>query len=168
MDTKICRVCQVPKLLKCFRVDRGHVRGECYECAAAATRKHHAENPEKVRESARKWAREHPAQHAATKRAWRKKNPEKHKSYTRKVLYGISGEAFDARVAAQGGVCAICGGPPTAKRKHLSVDHCHETGQIRGLLCGPCNTGIGQLRDSPVLLQKALDYLKNFVPTQKP
>ena len=64
----------------------------------------------------------------------------------------------------QGGVCAICGGSEpkdagTGHRRRFAVDHCHETGRVRGLLCVNCNSGIGKLKDSPDLLRRALDYL---------
>jgi hypothetical protein len=55
---------------------------------------------------------------------------------------------------AQGGLCKICG-----KEKRLVVDHCHETGQVRGMLCFSCNTGIGQLGDSVDMLKAAIAYL---------
>lgn len=58
----------------------------------------------------------------------------------------------------QGGVCAICGRAPYGVRG-LVVDHNHLTGEVRGLLCQPCNSAIGQLQDSPVLLAKAAAYL---------
>lgn len=67
----------------------------------------------------------------------------------------------------QGGVCAICGGPPRgrwAERNVYCVDHCHKTGKIRGLLCGPCNTWIGAAGDSAEsvadLAARALRYLR--------
>lgn len=69
-------------------------------------------------------------------------------------------------VADQNGVCAICQQPElhvikrTGKLKELSLDHCHTTGQARGLLCAKCNIGIGALRDDPVLLLRAIEYLK--------
>lgn len=61
-------------------------------------------------------------------------------------------------LAAQGGVCAICG-ETNASGRDLSVDHDHETGEIRQLLCSNCNTGIGLLKDNPELLIKASAYL---------
>jgi hypothetical protein len=60
----------------------------------------------------------------------------------------------------QAGVCAICEQPPGDRR--FCVDHCHATGQIRGLLCDRCNTGIGLLGDSPERLANARDYVAAF------
>lgn len=57
-----------------------------------------------------------------------------------------------------GEVCAICGAGPTPHRR-LSIDHDHETDEIRGLLCGKCNLAIGHLRDSVEFLTKAIAYL---------
>jgi hypothetical protein len=69
---------------------------------------------------------------------------------------------------AQKGCCAICGiDKPTGKWKIFAVDHNHKTGQVRELLCNECNRGIGYLKDSAELLQKAVDYiLKHNVKTQ--
>jgi hypothetical protein len=80
--------------------------------------------------------------------------------------YGITAEQYDAMLAAQGGGCAICGEQCTSGRR-LAVDHDHACcpgdktcGKcVRGLLCGPCNQGIGKLRDSPRLLIAAASYL---------
>lgn len=54
--------------------------------------------------------------------------------------------------------CAICGGRD--KNRHLAIDHCHDTGLIRGLLCMGCNTALGRFKDDPVLLRKAIVYLE--------
>jgi len=56
----------------------------------------------------------------------------------------------------QHGVCAIC---RTRPARTLCVDHCHVTGQVRGLLCSGCNLGIGQFKDNPALLQAAIAYI---------
>jgi hypothetical protein len=58
----------------------------------------------------------------------------------------------------QNGKCSICNGLDTAN-KRLAVDHCHETGKIRGLLCGSCNRGIGLLKDCHETLKKASEYI---------
>jgi hypothetical protein len=80
-------------------------------------------------------------------------------------LYGID---YTAVLAEQGGVCAICKKPETNRSngpnpKRLSVDHCHETGKARGLLCNNCNRAIGLLGDAPDLLRAAAEYLERVV-----
>lgn len=75
--------------------------------------------------------------------------------------YGISLEEFKGLLRHQGGGCAICGKPIEAIRRRMNVDHCHETGEVRGILCTGCNTGLGHLGDNIEGLQKALAYLAN-------
>ena len=72
-------------------------------------------------------------------------------------LYGITTDQKNQMLKDQGNSCAICGG----RAKLLVVDHCHNTGKVRGLLCTKCNTAIGKLGDDPVTLRKALAYLEN-------
>jgi hypothetical protein len=67
--------------------------------------------------------------------------------------YGIGADEFDELVRLQDGVCAICGRPDP---EH--VDHSHETGAVRGILCFNCN-GLGQFRDSIDALLAAAAYL---------
>ena len=73
-----------------------------------------------------------------------------------KRLYGISPADYDALLAKQDGVCAICGKP---SEETLCVDHCHATGTIRGLLCRKCNTGRGCYEDDPATMITSLAYL---------
>ena len=72
--------------------------------------------------------------------------------------YGITVEQYQEMHERQGGLCAICG-QANVRGLSLAVDHCHETGEIRGLLCNPCNSGVGLLGDDPARLQAAIDYL---------
>lgn len=83
------------------------------------------------------------------------------KHYHMEYNYGLSKERYDSCLREQGGVCAICGkdNPPTARIKRLCVDHSHETGAFRGLLCASCNRGLGLLGDSPEILIRAVQYL---------
>lgn len=64
---------------------------------------------------------------------------------TRLKKLGVSEQDYEKMLNAQGGVCAICGGPPDTRWKKLAVDHCHQTGVVRGLLCMTCNTMLGRL-----------------------
>ncbi len=70
----------------------------------------------------------------------------------------MDAEEYETLLKYQGHTCAICNRPELS-RKRLSVDHCHETGAVRGLLCTLCNTGIGMLKDDPLLVLQALKYL---------
>ena len=82
-------------------------------------------------------------------------------------LFGIDRTRYDSMLAAQGGGCAICGGPNRGGRM-LAVDHDHSCcpGErtcgkcVRGLLCDSCNHAIGKFRDDPELLIKAAHYLR--------
>ena len=73
--------------------------------------------------------------------------------------YGITNSDYEVLLQKQNGVCAICGNKNKAG-KRLVVDHDHKSGVVRGLLCNTCNIGIGNLRDDPSILQKALAYLR--------
>lgn len=82
--------------------------------------------------------------------------------------YGLTPADYDDLLAAQRGVCAICGQAEAIRQPHrvapgasdLAVDHCHETGRVRGLLCMLCNTAIGKFNDDPARLRAAADYLE--------
>jgi hypothetical protein len=72
--------------------------------------------------------------------------------------FGITLADYNARLQQQNGVCAICEGP-SLKHKRFSVDHDHDTGAVRGLLCIKCNVGLGSFKDNADELLKAVAYL---------
>lgn len=76
--------------------------------------------------------------------------------------YGMTIEQYENLVLKQNGVCAICKGKSSGDKRssRLFIDHCHKTGKVRGLLCSPCNLGIGKLRDDPKVLRNAARYLE--------
>ena len=75
--------------------------------------------------------------------------------------YGLDPDDYEQMRVSQGYMCAICEKPESeASRSRLVVDHDHDTGQVRGLLCQQCNTGIGMLRDNHNLTIKASNYLR--------
>ncbi|NBU34381.1 hypothetical protein EBS40_07195 [bacterium] len=74
--------------------------------------------------------------------------------------YGITLEQYDELLESQGGVCAICREMCVSGRR-LCVDHDHDTGKVRGLLCGRCNFGIGSLRTIKNLAM-SIAYLENY------
>lgn len=72
-------------------------------------------------------------------------------------LYGITVEQYDEMLEAQGFTCARC--DKSQETMRLAVDHCHETGRVRGLLCGPCNTYLGRLEARLGILAEDLAYI---------
>lgn len=114
-------------------------RSHCKECQAEQARAWYANNPERANDNRRR--------------------------HQLRSLYGLTVEQYNALLREQAGVCAVCGkGEPnahgrTGKQFRLSVDHCHETGEVRGLLCQSCNRAIGLLGDDPTLMRKAISYL---------
>lgn len=76
--------------------------------------------------------------------------------YRCKTKFGVSSEEYEKMRQEQGGVCKICGSKCDVR---LAVDHRHSDGFVRGLLCRGCNTGLGNFKDSPDLLLKAVKYL---------
>ena len=74
-----------------------------------------------------------------------------------KHRYGVTRTEWDTMFARQGGKCAICGKPQNGRR--LDVDHNHETGQVRQLICSQCNAGLGMLKDNTNLVNAASSYL---------
>lgn len=83
------------------------------------------------------------------------RNPTYQLDQNRRLLYGLEPEEFERIYAAQGRVCAICRKAP----RRPCVDHDHDTGAVRGILCTNCNSGIAMLGEDPALLRAAIDYL---------
>lgn len=143
---KRCTMCRVGNTF--YVSSKGIVPSYCTECSKKRTRNWEINNPEK---------------RLALKRKWRLENPDKFKEcvkYARlKTVYGVNKDLFKALLEKQNGLCIICGISQESLGRSLSVDHCHLTGKIRGLLCGNCNSGLGQFKDKPDLLLKAHRYL---------
>jgi hypothetical protein len=103
----------------------------------------------------------------AKAKARRRNNPESaaqanRKWYLRKK-YGLTPEQYDAMVAEREGRCDICKRHPQiprGKKLALYVDHCHVNGHVRGLLCAPCNTAIGNLGDDVARMYAAIRYVE--------
>lgn len=94
----------------------------------------------------------------------RKMTKEAQRHYGLRRYYGLTGEDYGRKMAEQKGLCAICAKPETAMfngvPKVMHVDHDHETGAIRDLLCGSCNAMLGHAKDSPATLRAAADYIE--------
>lgn len=93
-------------------------------------------------------------------RRWRVKYQAKQEVKDRLVhRYGITVDQYKEMLEKQKNLCAIC---KKSKEEKLSVDHCHKTKKVRGLLCGSCNRGLGMFMDDIDLLRNAIEYLCNI------
>lgn len=150
---KICRKCLVKKPISEFNVHYGKtrtkdkLRNECKECQKAHSREHWKKIA--TRESEKK-------------KLYHIKNRKVAHGWHLKNKYGITLADYQKLLALQDGKCAICGSDkPRGRYRHFAIDHNHTTGELRCLLCAPCNTGLGHFQDSPDLLRKAADYLES-------
>ena len=102
---------------------------------------------------------------ARTKRA----DPRDSRNYQLLAKYGLTPETYEAMLAEQDGRCAICGTTEWRSRSdHPHVDHCHDTGKVRGLLCRGCNNGLGHFGDDPDRLEAAAAYLRRHAAEHAP
>ena len=120
----------------------------CRDCCAENARKWRAGNLERARQYDRDRA---DRQKTGPAREWQR-------FYRWLSRYGLTPEDYHVMFEAQDGVCAICGTSPD--ERPLNIDHDHETGQVRGLLCGRCNTGLGHFGDDVDRLRSAISYLE--------
>lgn len=117
---------------------------------------------EKKKERARKsriWHHQNRDRALARQKKYRDENPDKVRATQRKSRYGVTQEQYDNLLIEQAYCCAICVLPPR-KGRPLSVDHCHTTGKIRGLLCNKCNLTLGRFGDDLAGIMRVAAYLK--------
>ena len=160
----------------------------CKECSRLQTNRTYEKHKEKYNEKARNKRKNDPVFRSeinerdrlyqakrylenkdhvlALSKRWREENPEKQRNLVFKTRYGITAQEYDQLLELQKGVCAICKEPETTLNKKkeikkLSVDHCHDSKNIRGLLCVKCNCMIGYARDSIKILGYGIKYLRN-------
>lgn len=168
--SKICTQCGVEKELDLFYVDRRQKTGRnsaCISCIKPKLTAHYEKNKAKRCAQVRaNYAANRDAKQVYS-RAYQKKNSKKilaqrkDSGYDLEYKYGLSLAQYSSMLSAQSGVCKICGAPPEDCKPHgrLNVDHDHDTGKVRGLLCNRCNVALGGFRDSPALLLSAVKYL---------
>ena len=77
-----------------------------------------------------------------------------------KRVFGITQDEYLKMLSSQNERCAICEKHYSYQNRRLDIDHDHETGKIRGLLCNPCNRAIGRFEHNTMLMKKAINYLK--------
>ncbi len=177
-ESKECTGCKVNHGVGMFYKKgdgSGRTDSRCRLCRSAAVRQYRIDNPERVkaiqkrtcakhsekhRERAAKWYKNNHASALAKQSARRKENPESIRDGKLRAAFGIGVEEYSRLLVQQDHKCAICGRHESSLSRRLAVDHCHINGHVRGLLCGPCNTGLGSFRDSETFLTNAINYLK--------
>ena len=150
-QTKRCSLCGEEKPLGEFYRNKKHKDGlqyRCKTCDKSLSVEWNKENREKV---------------AHQKRKWRKENPGKQAALSRKHNYGISHEDYIGKLEAQGYKCECCGEPLDMENtRRVHVDHNHETGQVRGILCQHCNHMMGNAKDDTDRLIRGATYLTAY------
>ena len=143
--------------VRCGATER-YPSGGCVACIRAADNRRKDADPEKFRKDVQARVKRY------LDRMPKEKKRERNQRYnlTRALkMFGMTQEQYDAMDRKQHGRCAICGNRERNGRR-LHIDHDHETGMIRALLCGTCNPGLGQFRHSRKLLEAAIVYLDSF------
>lgn len=136
--SRVCRVCEIRQDMSQFRYtnkNRTARRRVCNGCFGKQNKSWVQANRESVRANSFR--------------------------YKLKTAYGLTEEQYDDMLALQDGRCLICRREFASDRRLVPhVDHCHETGRVRGILCFTCNTGIGKFNDNIEWLEAAIAYLK--------
>jgi Recombination endonuclease VII len=120
----------------------------------------------KSRARGRKWYYKHHEENKLKMRQYHKEWVQKNKSKRKKIVrrsalkqYGLTEEQYEQLLNKQNNCCAIWDTLKIEGRNNLHIDHDHETGTIRGLLCSNCNTALGLLKENLILFNKAVNYL---------
>jgi hypothetical protein len=146
-DTKKCTKCGTIKEATDFYAKETR----CKACVNEIRRAKYAENPEKF---------------IARVSKFRTENPEKIRDTKLKQAYGVGIEYFDAKLKEQGNVCAGCGRNVKSvwrgKVVQMALDHCHKTGEPRGVLCIKCNRALGLLEESVETMKRLVDYVNKY------
>lgn len=134
---------------------------------AVYNREWYLKNKEKKAAQHKKWQEENKDKVASMQKKCRENNLDKYKDRERNFKlqsqYGITAENYNEMFINQKGCCKICGIHQDEFVRKLAVDHCHATGEVRGLLCCNCNTGLGKFKDNIDLLENAIKYLTNNI-----
>lgn len=149
---KTCNKCLIDKDINLFFKDKAMSDGHstiCKECK---------------RENVYKWREKNKEKYNSDQRAYSKAHPEMRYGVEIKRRYGCDLEQYNKILVKQNGKCAICDvlHNPAEKKGRLYVDHCHDSGKVRALLCKHCNSMLGYSRDDTKWLLSAIDYLNRY------
>lgn len=157
---RICCICKIDKPITDFSKDKHDKTGYTYSCKPCRMIRHNEwrkNNPIRIKElnDKNKQVRKQYYNDPINKR--------RYNLLRIKREFGMEAHEYHNLELSQNGKCAICGDDEKSKRnKNLSIDHCHETNKVRGLLCTNCNRAIGLLKDNIQILEKAINYLNKY------
>jgi hypothetical protein len=141
---------------------------ERMEANRIKARAYYHKNSKKLIENSRERRKRYNAANKERKKEYnklyREKNKHKIKDTTLKHLYGITTEQYKLMLEQQNYKCGICNiEQKNAPSSELCVDHCHSTGEVRGLLCHPCNRVLGHFKDNLSIIRNATIYLTKYL-----
>lgn len=152
---KTCTKCKIAQPNECFRTDRSRKDGlhsHCKSCSNKSMSEYYAKNSNRCRAIANKAYAKNKHKHILRKKVY---------SWNKTYGIDITHDVYLQMLEQQDNKCAICLTSDADLEKLLSVDHCHTTGRVRGLLCNNCNLALGNFKDSITNLEQAIKYLKN-------
>lgn len=166
----LCSRCKEDKPEDEFLKDKRRPNGLgtwCKKCFSEYRKEYYKKNKNELNAKSALWAKNNLDRCRKSGLKYRSNNREREKNRALEYKYGLTIEEYSFLLEKQNSICAICGREETAvdrngKIKKLQVDHDHETGKIRGLLCSTCNRGIGYLQDDISIIENALEYLKEY------
>jgi len=157
-ETKTCSRCGLKKANVEFHISRSRPDGlniYCKDCSTEFSKVRYADPQKRSIMLIRG-------------RMWREKNPEADVRKHLRRKYGMTLEQYNTLFDKQKGLCALCSKPESVKRnskserpERLAVDHCHDTGRIRGLLCFKCNTAVGSIGDDEESAKRVVEYFES-------
>ena len=165
---RVCNRCKTWKDFNCFsksKVGVGGLQSVCKECSNELARIRYNTNAEFYRNKRRDAKREYDRQRYAKMLAeGRKPSKDPIKEKTRYLMrnYGLTVKEYLALLEAHNHQCAICGASESDRNnKKLVIDHCHQSGKVRGILCHKCNLVLGNANDLIGTLEQAIIYLRD-------
>ncbi|KKN64875.1 hypothetical protein LCGC14_0487090 [marine sediment metagenome] len=163
VGTKYCSRCDTRKSTGGFYRDRRRKDGlniYCRECVSQQMKEYRKKNPDKNRRDRKNYRQKNRGEINRKKRVYRKtdRGRELKRRSELRCFYHMTLEQHRQLYENQKGRCGIC--RETLLYREVCTDHNHKTGEVRGLLCNHCNTGLGQFRDDPIKLKRAIKYLQ--------
>jgi len=166
MESKRCSKCGELKPLSEYYEAKGcrdGRRNDCKACFSARAREWYAKNREHAIARVKQWRKDNPERARATQRGVNRRRKPAARAQHLQTKFGITQADYERMLGEQDGGCAICG-RPAREGSSLHVDHDHDTGRVRGLLCFRCNGGLGQFAEDEHRLVAASAYLGGSDP----